>query len=72
MQTEKYRGFVIDVRTSDLGDDRGWRALVNIERHLEDTIVSPTESLPEVYKSESEAREAGSKFGRTMIDKKLG
>jgi hypothetical protein len=76
--SELYRGYIIEVRTP--GERKSWRALVNIEKHTDvvvddvrvpATFVSPTDPIPQIFETETEAHEAGLVWGRNMVDDRL-
>jgi len=64
---EGYKGYVIEVRLSELKDG-GFSAEFSIEEHDEDGIMETEFYLPDTFPSQESAIEAAIQAGRQKID----
>jgi hypothetical protein len=73
MTSEKYRGYLIEVRTIELPSEVGWRSLVNLEKHTGSEVFAwPTLPVPIIFPTDMEAQQAGLQHGKDMVDQKFG
>lgn len=68
MKREKYKGFVIEARRSELQNDLGWSPLLFIEKHENGGVTTTEIMVKGIYKTEDEAIESALAHGRKMID----
>jgi hypothetical protein len=68
MKREKYKGFIIEAKRSELQYDRGWSPLLIIEKHNKNGVSIREIFIKGIYESEEEAIESALLHGRKCID----
>ena len=71
MCREKYRGYTIEARRSELQNQHGWSAYVLIEKDDNAAVTVTEYTISGRFKTEEEAIEAGLAQGRVVINKQL-